>query len=380
MRQPCKRVTFFHHVLEGSAYDVGRQQGDIIKSIPLLKAWICGGDPAFSPKAFARLCREVETFCPGLNAEIQGVADSLGVPPERIVYLVEAYQRVNHCSHFVVLPGMTADRHLLVGRNYDFNDRMDDLTFMTLRIDGAYAHIGSPGLCFGRNDGMNEYGLVVTMSTGGIPVGRFPGMTPPIRTGFMFWALVRTLLDRCRTVKAALAMIEDFPCAGNPVLLIADRHGQAALVEIWGDQHAVKQIDAGHPEQFLAATNHFNLPGMIPRNPEVMAHSRIRYDAIRTRLGESTPQITTEVVRALLSDPYPDGLCAHYYEESFGTLHSIIFDATAVKAEVCFGAPSCNAWHPFDVSCPETSGAYEATLPLAHASPDFWQAAPRHCA
>jgi predicted choloylglycine hydrolase len=362
--------------LEGTAYEVGQQQGAIISSIPPVKQWFCSGGEAFSEQELADLRKQVETFCPGLLDEIQGCAGSLGIPAEQIVYLFETYLRVNHCSHFAVLPSVTANQHLLVGRSYDFNDAMDDLSFVTTRITGKYAHIGSPGLWLGRNDGINEHGLVVTMSTGGIPVGRREGMTPPIQTGFMFWALVRTLLEQCRTVDEAIALIERFPCTGNPILMLADQQGQAAVVEIWGPHRGVKRIDAASAEQFIGAANHFTIPAMMPHAPHKMRHSDVRYNAITARLQQAAPQIMPDTMRGILSELYPHGVCAHYYDEFFGTLHSIIFDATVVTAEVCFGSPHVNGWHTFDLRQPGTAGEYRATLPIEHPTPDFWERLP----
>ena len=376
MTQHTKQVVFQHHVLEGTAYEAGRQQGEIINRIPPLKQWFCGGTGTLPEAELTDIRKQVDTFCPGLLEEIQGCADSLGIPAGQVVYLFETYLRVNHCSHFAVLPAITADQHLLVGRNYDFSDTMDDLSFMTTRITGKYAHIGSPSLWLGRNDGMNEHGLVVTMSTGGIPVGRHKGMTPPIQTGFMFWALVRTLLEQCRTVDEAIAVIERFPCAGNPILLIVDQQGHAAVVEIWGPYHSVKRIDATSAEQFLGATNHFTIPIMISYAPYLQKHSHVRDNTITARLQQASPQITPETVRGILSDLYPNGLCAHYYEDFFGTLHAIIFDATTVTAEVCFGSPHVNTWHRFDLRQPGTPGPYPAMLPIEHPFPDFWERIP----
>jgi predicted choloylglycine hydrolase len=378
MTQQTKQAVYQHLVLEGSAYEVGRRQGELIKQVPPVKEWFGSGAKTLSDAELKEIYRQIDRFCPGLREEIQGCADSLGIVPEQVVYFFESYIRVNHCSHFAVLPGMTANGHLLVGRSYEFSDTMDDLSFFTTRISGKYAHIGSPGLWLGRNDGMNEHGLSVTMSAGGIPVGRREGMTPPIQTGFMFWVLVRALLEQCRTVDEALTFIEDFPCTGIPILMLADREGRAALVEIWGPKYAVKQIDAASTEQSLWATNHFALPEMIPNAPYMMKHSSVRYDAIAERLQHAAPHVTAETARELLSTPYPSGLCTHYYEEFFGTLHSIVFDVTAGMAEVCFGSPQTNAWHRFDLGQAAEAGSYTVRLPIEHPTPEFWERIPLH--
>lgn len=377
MTQQFKETTFIHAVCEGSAYDVGRMQGEIIQQIPPLKQWMCSQAEHAPTGDAAAVMKQCDRFCPGLNEELQGCADALGAPVAQIVYYLESFLRVTHCSHFAALPSITANKHLLIGRNYDFNDTMDDMTIFSTRVSGKAAHVGTSSLWFGRNDGLNEHGFAVTMSAGSVPpVGRFPGMTPPIQDGFMFWALVRTLLDQCKTVNDALKLIDEFPCCGNPALILADRQGTAAVVEIWGANHAVKQINAASAEQFLCATNHFTLPEIAPFAPYQMRHSKTRYDTITSRLRQAAPNITPETMRSLLSEPYPAGLCAHYYEEYFGTLHSMILDVTTGVAEVCFGSPHVNIWRTFDPLHPAASGEFAVTLPIEHPTPDFWERLP----
>jgi hypothetical protein len=104
-----------------------------------------------------------------------------------------------------------------------------------------------------------------------------------------------------------------------------------------------------------------------------MQNSKKRYETITTRLQQAAPQISPETARSLLAAPYPTGLYAHYYEEYFGTLHTMLFDATALTVEVCFGSPQVNPWHPFNLRHPGASDAYTVMLPLERTTPEFWE-------
>ena len=110
---------------------------------------------------------------------------------------------------------MTASGHPMTARNYEFNDEAEDFTVIKTCIKGKYTHIGTSVLGIGRDDGINEMGLTVTLSSSGFPVGPLPEMRRPAVTGLQFWAVVRTLLENCRDVKEALSMLKDMPVAYN---------------------------------------------------------------------------------------------------------------------------------------------------------------------
>jgi len=66
----------------------------------------------------------------------------------------------------------------------------------------------------------------------------------------------------------------------------------------------------------------------------------------------------------LLSTEIYDGVCGHYYTDYFGTLFSIIYDLTDLKADICFGAPTHNAWQkPFSLDDPIGVNHYSAIFP-----------------
>ena len=364
-----RNVTYTHSVLEGTAYEVGKLQGEHIQRNPEIARFFSSPFPGRGPLTQQQIDTALKFFqkhCPGLEEEIHGFADALGVPPEQVVYYTFTYQGDGQCSHFAILPSLSADGHLRVGRSYEFNHNQADMRLVTTRIQGQAAHIGFSEVLFGRDDGINQHGLCATMS-GGAP------MAPTEPGGCMFWAVVRTVLDRCATVDEAIEVVQSIPISFNFNLILADRTGQAAVVEIACSHRAVKRIQAGTPEQKVIATNHYNQPEMKPYDLGRMWNSLLRYRAIQGRLEAMKDQVTAEGIRLILSTLIPQGVCCHHYTEYLGTLWSAVIDVTAGTLEVCFGAPTHNPWHTFDLHSPPGVTEYAVQLPDEHADPAYWR-------
>jgi predicted choloylglycine hydrolase len=368
-----RQVMFQHVTLKGDAYQIGKTQANVLRCIPGFPEFLRSGAGKFSAQQFKQISAQMDRFCPGLNAEIRGLADGLGIPQQDLVYYAHTYLPKGKCSHFALLPSRTVDGKLLIGRSYEFSEKTEDLRLCTMQVDGKYAFIGSSLLLFGFSDGMNKHGLVVTNSAGGLPVGVVEGMRPSIQDGFQFWFVIRAVLEQCKTVDEALQLIDEIPTCGNPNLIVADKSGQAALVEIFGPHKAVKRIDSHSAEQFICSTNHFTLPEMLPYRDPVMAHSQTRYVAIQSRVGGIQP-VDRQTIKSLLSDEYPRGLACHYYDEYFGTLRSMLFDPEAGELEVCFGSPAAGSWYRIDFKSRMKS--YPIQLPLETTPAGFWQPVP----
>lgn len=353
-----KELLFHHVVLEGSAYEVGRAQGEVCRENPGFLKFMTSPLADNPPMSKQRADETMEFFdrhCPGINEEIRGFADAVGVTPEQIVYYAFSHQSQGHCSQFAVLPEQTTDGRMVVGRSYEW-DFNDDLRLVTTRVAGRAAHIGFSLLFFGRIDGLNEHGLVVTMSAGAPMVKVEEG-------GLRFWAVIRTLLDRCHNVDEALELLAGIPISFNLNLLLADKTGQAALVEIACSKRAVKRIHPGCGEPVLIATNHYNHPDMLPYDLGRMWQSVARYKALESALCTSTP-VGKEDIRRVLSSSVPEGVCCHYYEDGLGTLWSVIYDVAAGEAEIALGSPQRNPWRKFGLHDPVGVTPHPAIFPL----------------
>lgn len=388
-----QEVVFVHTVLEGTPYEVGWQQAAALKEDPWRAGFLTPTLPfldKYSPREAQRALDYIEKYCPGLREEIQGAADGFGVPVEEIAFLggksktngsstIPVNEAVthspggnSHCSQLVVLPTATADGHLYAVQNTDYSLPADlDLRLCTTRVRGKPAHIGFSDTIFGRSVGINEHGLCVTTSWGA------PMRWPPC-SGLPYFAVVRALLDRCRNVDDVLQTLAGIPVAWCTNFIVSDPNGVAALIEVAGEDRAVKRIEKGSADQFLCATNHFTFPELHAYSTRRRRESVARRQTIESRIGAAIPQVTRNLIRDLFSEPFPSGVCLHHYADGLGTLWSTIFDVTGRTVDVCFGAPSSeqNPWRTFGLQDPPGSTQYKAYCPGEATPPDFWECVP----
>jgi hypothetical protein len=393
-------VSFTHIVLEGTPYEVGRLQGQMLKGDPQRLRYLTPTLPFLQPFSGAGAQKALayyDRYCPGIGDEIQGAADAVGVPIQDIAFLggkdrESGASRIpvdepasgagrrsggsgrsqgGRCSHFAVLPSASEDGHLYAGQNEDCGPGDLDLRLCTTRVRGKPAHIGFSDMTFGRVQGMNEHGFCVT-SSWGAPMVWLPG------EGLPYFAVVRALLDRCQTVDQALDVLAGLPIAWCTNVIVSDRSGSAALIEVANDHRGVKRIGPGSADPFLWATNHYTLPAMVPYDTARMRQSVTRHHIIESRLKSVVPHVSKATMRGLLSEPLPQGVCMHHYSSGLGTLWSMVFDVTETSVEICFGAPSSirNAWHTFGLRDPMGSTEYPAHLPDEPVPPGFWERLP----
>lgn len=357
----------YHIYMEGESYEVGRTLGQMV-----LKAGVDlqnARSSALSARDEQDIYKLFSEFCPGLNEEIAGFAEVLGIPPRQVIFYSLTYLKPG-CSQMAVLPAQTANGHTLVARNYEFSDQMDDMTLFTTKVNGKYAHIGSASVMFGRADGMNECGLAVSQTSTGIPVGSMDFARKPAIPGLQFWAVIRSLLDNCPGVDEAVYLAKQMPIAYNINLLVADRQGNAALLESFDGEKAVKRIGSDTVEQCIFSTNHIHLPELKHHEPLSMRNSLVRYDLINRSLNERMP-IDKDVLKNILSTQYPHGLCCHYYDEFFGTLRSMVFDLNDGTLDMCFGSPALNEWYTYYIDGPFLPREFPVRMKGEKMPPDF---------
>ena len=360
-----EEVTYHHIVCEGSSYEVGQQMAEYVKRDEGRRQFFTSATPNLKKLGFGdfeSLQAYYEEFCPGITDELQGLADGLGVPPEKIPLWSNSVSGSEfHCSQVLVLTSISAEKHSYLGRSYEWNHKEEDLILCTARVDGKASHIGFTSLLSGRQEGMNEHGLVVSMTGGGIPMS-----VPKHHKGVSFWIAIRSLLDSCRLVEEALDRLESIPIADYLSLILVDKNDRAAHVEFADGEVDFHRIGADSAEQFLFSTNHFKLPKTEHANSlnVILRNSRIRTSLIQSMLDRCVPGVRKEDILCLLSTHHPDGLCNHYYNEYFGTTWSMIFDITDGSLDVCFGAPTHNEFRNFGLSDNLGIFEYPAVLPI----------------
>lgn len=387
-------VSFTHIVLEGTPYEIGRQQGEELKKDKKRADYLTPTLPfldKFNPSEAQRALDYIEKYCPGLREEIQGAADGFGIPVEDVAFLGGKGKKSglspipvdkpvtdtgrarsgNNCSQMAVLPSATENDHLYAAQNTDCGPADLDLRMCTTRVQGKPAQIGFSDMIFGRSTGMNEYGLCVTTSWGA------PMMWPSCQ-GLPYFAIVRALLDCCKNVDEALQTLNDFPIAWCTNIIISDPAGVSVLIEAAGEDRSMKRIEKGSSDQFLCATNHFTSPKLRGYTKSRRSESISRRQTIDSRIQDAVPRINKEMIKKLLAEPFPGGLCLHHYGDGLGTLWSSVFDVTGITVDVCFGAPSSkkNHWHSFGLQDPVGITKYLAHLPNEPAYPGIWDCVP----
>ena len=356
--------------IKGKSYDIGYAQGMAISAIPAMKEIHTAGFKGFDSEEVKRAQSLFGRFCPGLNEELAGFADALKAAPEQIVYFAMTFLRPN-CSHMVIHPQMTENGHILLARNYEFSNEAEDFILARTSVDGKYTHIGTSVLNFGREDGFNEAGLAITMSSCGFPVGAPEYMRRPAIEGLQYWAVIRTLLENCRNIDEALDMVRDMPVAYNLNLIAADKSGSAILIETLDGRLAFHRLDP-ETERYLHATNHAVIPELAALEPAVMEHSAVRYDYIKRTL-DTSGKISKAALKSMLLSNYPDGLCCRYYQEFFGTTKSMVIDPVDGIIDLCWGGSAGNGWNSYSMSDPFEEGVHPVTITNEKAAPSVFQ-------
>lgn len=331
----------------GTNYEIGQKIGEWVESESKLLDRLLIPPNIYPETKYQEISSLLDAFCPGITEEIRGFSDKLNVQPSQVIFYAMTYLEKG-CSLIGMLPTKSENGHTIMARNYDFNDEMEEMCFAYTEIKGKYKYVGSTLNIFGRSDGMNEHGLSVGKASNGLPVGNFEGGLKPNITGLSFWIVVRSILENCKNVDEGVKLAMRMPIAYNLNLMLADKSGKIAILQCIDGHKDYKIIDATSDENFLSCTNHTLLEKIKPYEKTLIESSIIRNNSIANTLSKRKV-ISENTIKKLLSTPYPDGLCCHYYKEFFGTLRSVIFDATEGLTQVAFGAPDVNKWRTFKV-------------------------------
>lgn len=190
---------------------------------------------------------------PELQAEVQGLARGAGIAESEMM-LGQCFldlTAMTACSTVTLPAGAAPDRIARFGRNLEFPSLGIADKYSTLFIvhpDGgryAFASVGWPGL-IGVLSGMNEHGL----SLGNMEVTR----SPRLPRAMPYTLLYRTVLERCRTVKEAVELLQKSPIQTPNNLMLMDAGGDRAVVELTPESVHVRR--ASNDGAALLSTNH----------------------------------------------------------------------------------------------------------------------------
>jgi len=311
----------------------------------------------------------MEPFIPAeVRAEMRGIADGAGVDYQDILALnthvdavaggadAAAEMRRSGCSGLAVMGPWTSDGRVLHGHNVDWTTEEEVQRAAVLLVivpeDGIPFCMPTHAGLVGCNAGINAAGLTYSDMTSLSSDQTLDAMPLMI--------MARMLLQKARTLDAALALLAQWPdtCGWN--MIIADAKGpEARAVEISarhrktfrpGDQ-AENTPTGTAIESAVVRTNHFIDPDMLALAAKRLGVSAAegaalvrsdstyqRYVFLQERIRADSRPVTPRDITAWLGEP-PVG--------NPGNLQSMVFDPTNLRLWIADagddGTPACNA-------------------------------------
>lgn len=197
--------------------------------------------------------RALDEHAPSLLEEMNAMVEAGGYDDThlKVFELALAPYPEWGCSIFAVSGEHTSTGKTIFARNYDWEWWSHDLlTLFRTYPKGALASMSLTDLLVGRYGGINEAGLAIGLTA--IPGSRRD------HPGVMLHLATRWILENCRTVKDAIAYMQKIPHVRGNNYLVADLHGETALIQACPEKvEVVRPVDG-----LVAATNHFQTPDM----------------------------------------------------------------------------------------------------------------------
>ena len=160
-------------------------------------------------------------------------------------------------------------------RNYDLSPDLNE--GLLLRSEWCRPVMGMVEFLWGLSDGINDAGLSVALAYGG------NGLTGE---GFGITTIVRYLLETCETVPQALAALERVPSHMAYNLVLADRSGRTASVELaagGGVTRRSRAVAANHQRAGVADRPAFTRTVERRQCLSEMVDAQPRPDSLRAR-------------------------------------------------------------------------------------------------
>ncbi len=280
-------------VLQGTPEAVGRAHGSALgSSIRMLheqymRQWIrSDSQRQMATHAAAMFESKME---PAHRAEIAALSAAAGTD-ETQTMLANCFldlSPMTACSTMTLPASACSDGVARFARNLDFPsfnlaDKSTVLLIYKPQGKYAFASIGWPGL-IGVFSGINEHGLTIA----NMEVDR-DGRKP---TAMPYAVLYRTLLERCKTVDEAIALLRATPRQTENNLMLMDAAGDRAVAEIYPDRVEVRRAVA---DRALISSNHRRCD-----RPDVVGYCS-RYDALESASREQYGKIDVAALQNML--------------------------------------------------------------------------------
>lgn len=280
-----------------------------------------------------------EDFYPDFVEELRGYAAGSKLPPEDVFTMccheLLSPMGFKGCTDVVVNGDVTADGHVLVGHNEDWDAScLPMVVLLRARPAGKPSFISTSYAGLLPSTGMNDRGISLTGNA----------LSPnDTRLGIPKILPVRKVLEAKR-IGEALECAMPRRRASSYNNICSDRNGEIYSLE--GSATDFECLYAS--DGYLVHTNHYTSAKMLQyeQDPSAIACSTIRYNRalrlIEDQLGDVTVESLTEVFKDHVNRP--DSICRHknrkhHPMDSSETIFSVIYDLSNLIAHVCKGNP-----------------------------------------
>ena len=300
--------------------------------------------------------KHAHTYAPSIEAyrahfldEMRGIADGAGLAlgdilalnvRTEIMFAAVARAAAHECTAFVALPEATANRHTLVGQNWDWKPAASETTVIleAETTEGAsFVTVVEAGLL--AKTGMNSAGIGLV--TNALVTDQDKG-----KPGVPYHAILRAILE-AETMAEAVGAVTYHPRASSANYLIAHREGEAINVEAAPGDYS--RVFIAFPEDGVYGhTNHFVCPGFNLKDVELWSGpgSLFRLHRMQRFLKKSLGNCDVKALKAMLADHFdlPYSICSHrkprfLQVEQYLTIVSIIMDLNTADIWLADGNP-----------------------------------------
>ncbi|MGM0751614.1 MAG: C45 family autoproteolytic acyltransferase/hydrolase [Bacillota bacterium] len=284
----------------GDSFQIGLKTGENVCNTSILKIFESVTKQEIDLYSMKSI---YSTFAPHLLEELEGLAQGLGISPDRAAALFSGYDvpktEAMGCSTL-----LTNEYYV---RNYDFSPALYDGIFSLIQADETFATAGYNLQGLGRHDGVNEKGLVAGLHFVSHD-GYAKGVSP--------WTAIRMVLDRCSYVDEAVAMLKEIPHSACYNFSLGDQKGNMAEVEASSEKVIVRYGDSA-----LSCVNHFQDDRLKSKNRDSIEGSVQRNEHLLRLVDKSLTH--HDMFRHFKSVESPIFFTA--YESLFGTLHTFSY-------------------------------------------------------
>ncbi|HWQ59433.1 MAG TPA: C45 family peptidase [Clostridia bacterium] len=277
---------------------------------------------------------DIQIWTPDILEEVRGIAKGAGADFLDLMVLNCRYEilhfpRQNECTAYALQREATAERHVLVGQNWDNRPYLLDHTLLLHITEQESGNVifgmteaGQPirnGFCTnGVAQCSNSLRSSIDRQGGGVPS-----------------TFVRRKLLSMRTLDEMVALIRKVPRSVSVNYCLGSLENKVADIEaVPGQPVRFEPID-----RIVTHANHL----LVNRDLDVSTGDRFRGERLHALLSERNGAITVEYLMHCLKDHVgaPEGICSHTTENGkpWQTNASLIYDLDARRAWICYGPP-----------------------------------------